>query len=322
LKSFRRDFGDCIYTGNIRRYLLFLIQLAITLSLIISICLILDWDRIKATLVSTRVDLLVGTWLCLAASSALGAFNTWILLDGLRKVSFEIALRSYLISWCAFLFLPGSTGDAMQLLFLKEAGVSYRHSGTAYVTDKLITLILTLLLSVVGGLVYFRSYLRVSVLIITAALIVLVVTAVLIAARRTRSRWVLRALDFVSSLLDYSKNHPWRLGLNGAGTAMKMILTGLSHWFTFQAVGTDVSFGIVVTVAFLAGLVAYVPIAFNGVGTVEFAAVWLYRATNVLAHQVLATYLLLRASIALMALIGLLISRFLRARPSPLIAQV
>jgi uncharacterized membrane protein YbhN (UPF0104 family) len=322
LKSFRRDFGDCIYTDNIRRYLLFLIQLAIALSLIISICLILDWDQIKATLASTRMDLLVGAWLCLAASSALGAFNTWILLDGLRKVSFEIALRSYLISWCAFLFVPGSTGDAMQLLFLKEAGVPYRDSGTAYITDKLITLILTLLLSIVGGWVYFHSYLHSSILIVIGTLTVLIVTVAHIAARRTHSRWLSRALGFVSSPLDYCKIHPWRVGLNGAGTATKMVLTGLSHWFTFQAVGADVNFGIVITVAFLAGLVAYVPITFNGLGTVEFAAVWLYRATNVLAHQVLATYLLLRASIALMALIGLVISRFLRARPSPLIAQV
>jgi uncharacterized membrane protein YbhN (UPF0104 family) len=295
-----------------------LIQLAITLSVIIFICLYLDWDRIEQTLTSARLDLLVGTWLCLAVISALGAFNMWVLLDGLRKVSFEITFRSYLISWCAFLFLPSSTGDAMQLLFLKEAGVPYDDSGMAYITDKFITLILTLVLSVVGGLVYFRSYLPWSILTVTATSIVLIIMVAHIAARRTRSRWVSRALAFVTSPIDYSKNHPGRVVLNGVGTATKVALTGLSHWLTFQALGIDVNFGIVITVAFLAGLVAYVPIAFNGLGTVELAALWLYRVPNVPAHQVLATYFILRASIVLMALTGLLVSRFLRTRPSSL----
>ena len=206
----------------------------------------------------------------------------------------------------------------MQLLFLKEAGVPYDDSGMAYITDKFITLILTLVLSVVGGLVYFRSYLPWSILIVTATSIVLIIVVAHIAARRTRSRWVSRALAFVTSPIDYSKNHPGRVVLNGVGTATKVALTGLSHWLTFQAVGVDVNFGIVITVAFLAGLVAYVPIAFNGLGTVELAALWLYRVPNVPAHQVLATYFILRASIVLMALTGLLVSRFLRTRPSSL----
>ena len=106
--------------------------------------------------------------------------------------------------------------------------------------------------------------------------------------------------------------------MNVLGTFVKLATTGLSHWLSFRAIGAELDFGIVITVAVLAGLVAYVPVAFNGLGTVEFTAMTLYRVSNVPDYQVLATYVILRAGNFLTAALGLFLSRLFNPKPSRL----
>jgi uncharacterized protein (TIRG00374 family) len=128
-------------------------------------------------------------------------------------------------------------------------------------------------------------------------------------------------LELAAAPVRFYKNYPSRVRMNTLGTLTKLAITALSHWLAFRAVGADVSYGVVFTVAVLAGLVAYVPIAFNGLGTVEFAAVTLYGINNVPAHQVLATYLILRTGNIFLAMLGLLLSRLLAPNPPALAIQ-
>ena len=66
---------------------------------------------------------------------------------------------------------------------------------------------------------------------------------------------------------------------------------------------------LVVAFTFLAGLVAYLPVAFNGVGTVELAAIGLYGSQGFAEAPVLASYLLVRCLMAVVVLVGLWVTR-------------
>jgi uncharacterized membrane protein YbhN (UPF0104 family) len=312
---------DEFWLANCRRYVVFSAQLLITFSLLFALIFLFDWNRIGETLATVRVNFLFGTVVCLVAILMFGALNIWILLNGVTEMSFKSTLRIYLLSWCTFLLLPGSAGDAVQLFLFKEGGVPYRDSGAVYITDKVVTLTVAILVAVTGGLIYFRPFLRPWTLLGMAALVGLIVTAAYKSGQRSRNVWILRVLSFAGAPILFYKNHPGRLRMNAVGTLIKLVITTLSHWLTFGAVGAEMSFGIVLTVAVLASFVAYLPVAFNGVGTVEFAAVTLYGVYNVPAHQVLATYLILRAGNVLLAFVGMLVSRLLSPRHAVSMAQ-
>jgi uncharacterized protein (TIRG00374 family) len=321
VSSFRERFrlsslNEVITLGRNRRWGLLAAQILITTSLLWAFIFFFDWNRIGETVASVRLDFLFGAVVCLAAILMLGALNIWILLNGVTEMSFKSTLYVYLLSWCTFLLVPGSTGDAIQLFLLKETGVPYRDSGSVYITDKIVSLSAAILVAVTGGLIYFRLFFRPWILLGLFALPGLVVTAAYKLGQRSSNMWILRVLNFAGAPIVFYKNHPARVRMNAVGTLIKLVITTLSHWFTFGAVGVEMSFGIVLTVAVLASLVAYIPVAFNGVGTVEFAAVTLYGVYNVPAHQVLATYLILRASNLALAFAGALVSGLLSPRPS------
>jgi hypothetical protein len=306
--------------ANSRRYVLSAAQLFITLSLLFALIFLFDWTRIGETLAFVRFDFLVGVIVCLVVIVILGALNIWVLLNGVSRVSFRTTLNVYLLSWCSFLLLPGSAGDAVQLVLFKQAEIPYRESGTVYLTDKIVSLGAAMAVGIVGGLIYFRPFLRLWVLLGITTLLSLIVTAGYKLGQRSGNVWMSRVLSFVGAPLTCYRNHSNRVRINVLGTLIKFIMTGLSHWLAFRAVGAEVGFGVVFTVAVLAGLVAYLPIAFNGLGTVELAAVTLYGIHNVPAHQVLATYVILRTGNILLAILGLLLFRLLgRNNPSVLL---
>jgi uncharacterized membrane protein YbhN (UPF0104 family) len=302
---------EAVRRNSTRRYILLAGQILITTSLIFTLIFVFDWNRIGEHLASAKLDFLAAAVVCIIGALSFGALNIWILLSGFTQISFTNVLRFYLVSWCTFLLLPGSVGDAVQIVLLKEAGVPYRDGGAIYITDKQVTLVLTMLIALTGGLIYLRPYLRLGILLAVVALIGLVMTAAYTLAQRSHNEWVLRLLSLVSALISFCQNYPGRVVMNAIGTLIKLTLTALSHWLTFGAVGAELNFGFVFTVAIVAGLVAYLPVAFNGVGTVEFTAVTLYGLRSVPAQQVLATYVILRASNVLLAVAGILVSRLL-----------
>jgi uncharacterized membrane protein YbhN (UPF0104 family) len=76
---------------------------------------------------------------------------------------------------------------------------------------------------------------------------------------------------------------------------LKMGLTGLSYWATLAALGhSDVGLFAITVVASSAGLIAYVPLSLNGVGTVEIVGVVLFGALGLGGDVVVSMYLLLR----------------------------
>jgi uncharacterized membrane protein YbhN (UPF0104 family) len=98
------------------------------------------------------------------------------------------------------------------------------------------------------------------------------------------------------------KSAPGAIALNAMLSLIKIGLTGSAYWTMFAALGYDHQpIWPIVSYATLAGLVAYLPISFNGYGTVEAAGLMLFGQLGIPAAIVLAAYLGLRLLVLALA---------------------
>ena len=89
---------------------------------------------------------------------------------------------------------------------------------------------------------------------------------------------------------------------NATLTLAKMALTGLAYFVVLRdTVAEAPSYLTITAIAHGAGLVAYLPISFNGLGTVEVSAIGLFAILGVSADGVLAAYLILRVLTLILA---------------------
>jgi hypothetical protein len=278
-----------------RRGLLAL-QVAVAALLVAGLLRFVDWRSLVQEAAAVHPAAVAGAAAALVAILLVGAFDLWVLLGGLAPLSYPATLRIYAIGWSSFLALPGSAGDAVQILLFRQADVEYRQ-GTAVT---------------VGGWWLFRTGIRSGLLALLGAGAAVLAAAVYALARRSGRPLARRAVGLLDAALGHARRHPGRIAANVAGTAVKALLTAVSAWALLRGLGVGVPLGAVLVVHHAAALVAYLPVAFNGIGTVELAAVGLYGALGVAPREVLALYLLLRGLILVLALLALVAASFPR----------
>ena len=122
----------------------------------------------------------------------------------------------------------------------------------------------------------------------------------------TLNRWQPRLADFLSrtfrEILHLARHHSVRIIINISLTVLKISLAGAAYWCIFRALGyVDVALWRVIPLVAASSLVAYLPISFNGLGTVEIAGVALFSAIGIDESSVLSAYLTLRIIVLTLA---------------------
>ena len=298
----------------LRRRGLLILQLAVAALLLVTLVVFVDWRSLLARLAAIEPWSLAAAGLALAAVLLVGAFDLWVLLRGLAPLSYGAVLRIYVIGWSSFLVLPGSAGDAVQILFFKEADVGYREGTGVYLTDKLITLAFNVALALAGGWLFLRGRILPDLVALLAVAVGVLALVAWRLVRPPRHRFVEWGVSVVAFAAGYARRHPRRIAVNAAGTALKLVLGALPYWIVLHGLGIAVSPPVVLLATYTAGLVAYVPVAFNGLGTVELAAVALYGSQGVPADAVLGLYLVIRALVVVLAIVGFALSTAGRRR--------
>lgn len=303
-------------------------RIAVALQIVVAVVLVglllaaVDVSSLVEAIASVDPRFLLGTLACLAGTVLVGAFDVWVLLGGIKPLPFPGVLRVYAIAWSSFLALPGSAGDAVQILLFKRSAIDYRAGTSVYLTDKLVTLVVNLAIVLGGGWLVLDDVVRSGVIALALGALGIGALVGLWALRRwghlvagSLAGRIVGVLEFAA---DYARRHPARILVNLAGTLTRAALTVAGSWLLFRGLGVTVGPLTILVVGYSATLVAYLPIAFNGIGTVEIAAVALYRTAGVAASSTLAMYVLLRGLIVVTALAGLVLTLpFRRAtRPS------
>lgn len=236
----------------------------------------------------------------ITSGSVLGAWNCYRIAELRGVMPFLRFLPIYWRSWAIGLTLPGQVGDFLATLWqLKGRTSSLETIAGRLMVDKAVTLGLTLCLAallpaLIAGTGPGFSLLLIATLCVSAAL-GLWLLDLLAAFDPTRAaEWTSR----VRSTMAVARNTPRQLVVgNAIFTIIKLTLSGGSYWVVLRSIESATP-GLLTTTAIAqsAGLIAYLPVSFNGLGTVEVSAVGLFQAVGLSSAGVLSAYLVLRAT--------------------------
>lgn len=273
--------------------------------LILSLCLFALWDdNLMGVLDRINPGFLFLCFIALVGSTLVGASNLFLLLSRRDPTPFWALLKGFWFAWAFNLVSPGQVGDLAVLSnWLKGRGVAW-HQGFSYILiDKLLSLLVILGFSL-WGLVGISGWVidlvpgRLAVLGISLFGALFIVLFLLLKSTAVN--------DFVSRFLevslDYLREFPGTVLANAGVSVIKFTFTGAAYWWGFQSVGeTSLSFFTVLGLVASSSLIAYLPISFNGIGTVEVTGIALFGLFQVPAEVVLVVYLLMRALVFMVA---------------------
>lgn len=230
-------------------------------------------------------------------STLLGAWNCYRIAELRKTLSFRSFLPVFWRSWAVGITLPGQVADFLTTLWqLKGRSIDLSFVAGRLIADKAITLVLMLaLLSVVPVAIGRPQPLLSLVILVGLGVGVATVVALLAWCRRpdapARRRLGNRAL-----LVLEGTAVPGDLALgNAMVTSIKLLASGCAYWAVLRSIAPHApSLSATTILSQTAGLVAYVPISFNGLGTVEISAVAMFGAAGVDAPAVLSAYIALR----------------------------
>jgi uncharacterized membrane protein YbhN (UPF0104 family) len=249
--------------------------------------------------------------LLLYASIILGSFNQYLLFQPILKISFKKFTLFYFKAYIAGLFFPSQVGDASIIFFLRSSGLRYSQSFSIYLWDKYITLllyagILFLFLSELTGYPIF--FIPVIFVIFLGFSVGILYFISMVGNYRSSEGLTGRFSAFLKNItfeiLQYVRTYPSRLIINFSLTCVKIFLVMSCYYFIFTAFGYSVSLFKIGISSIASGIVAYLPISIQGIGTVEAAAVWVFGCLGISPADVLSGFLLLRACGYILAIIA------------------
>lgn len=239
----------------------------------------------------------------IASGTVLGALNSHRIAELHGTIPFRHFLPLYWRSWAIGITLPGQVADYLSTLWqLKGRSSDMTVVAARLLVDKVVTLVLTLFLAallpmLIGGARGVTLWLLLA--LATASGLAWLVSGWALAqagrptAQGVLASWRLRLLTVAAA----ARGTPARLVVgNALLTLLKLGLSGLAYWSILRSIdGATPDFLTTTATAQGAGLVAYVPISFNGLGTVEISAVGLFHMVGMEHATVLTAYLILRA---------------------------
>ncbi len=286
---------------NRKRILLFFAKISVAVFLIF----FLIWKaRIGEILNSfSRIALpsLAISILLLYISIFLGCVNQYLLFKPILKVSFYKYIFSYFKAYITGLFLPSQVGDASIIFFLRYSGLHYSKSFSVYLWDKYITLFLYVLIFIIflsdmlGYQMFFIPIFLVLFLCLSIGSIYLILTM----GNNIQEGWIghlnslLKTITF--EITKYAKIYPWRLLNNFFLTCIKILIVMACYHSMFSAFGHKTALWRIGVASIASGIVAYLPISIQGIGTVEATAIGIFGRLNINSTDVLSGFLLLRA---------------------------
>ena len=281
-----------------RKSWLFFVRLGVAVVLMAVLILSTGVNAIIEVFRASQPSMVVAVGVGLMALVLLGAFNVWLVLNTLYRLSFLMFLRDYVYAWAASLVTPGQAGDASIVLFLKKHKIPMRISGVSYLVDKMMTLAIFALIAWYGCLHYIPQFKRLWLLLFALGFVGVPGFMIIIRALPVKAAW----LQGFQGRIDESLKDLARLGSNwpilmaNCGlTIVKWLMVSGVFYLAFYSINVTVRWPDFGVIPILATLVGYIPVSIAGIGTVEISATYLFALVDIGASAVVSVYLLLRS---------------------------
>lgn len=286
------------------------LRLAIGLLVLVGLIAYLTPRALLAQLKAVDPGWLLAAAVAILVSTLIGSYALYLLISRDRALHYRRFLGAYWMSWGVGLVVPGQIGDvAMLTVLMQRRGLHWPTSLGRSLLDKLISL--AVLCGFAGwGLHELLPHVHVTParIAVGAAAICLLGLAMwtvlrLASGGNQDGRRLLKAVRTTArEIADSALRHPGRTMANLALTVLKFAFIVLAYWCVFRALGQDqLEYLRALPLVAVSALVAYIPVSFNGLGTVEFAGIWLFGAAGIAKAAVLSAYLLLRVMVLTLA---------------------
>jgi len=217
-------------------------------------------------------------------------FGTWKIILFLKatdiKISFIRLYHLYFLSWCLSLFMPGRIGEFALIYFFKKRGASLGISSALVVMDKIIGVIVTFLIALIGIFLFFSLTQSLKII---SLLVLLIGGGIFIIfsnfGRKLIKRFILRKWEskfagFSKTLFSILKKKKI-MSYNFVLSAIKWVISSFVVYTLFLALGQKVPVLMVILVTATSAIVSLIPISINGLGIRESTAVFLFTLVNV-----------------------------------------
>ena len=228
----------------------------------------------------------------------IGALNLDILLIPIKKISFRKVFYYNTLSWSLGLFVPGKIGELSLIPFLRKEGIPTGHGTVISILDKLISLMVLSLSSVVGFLIFFdletTLKLMVALSLLVAALLFLIISDM---GRNFIKRFILRKFSikfqgFSKLLFYYFKKQKSIIFLNFIVTIIKWIVNAVILYTLFMAYGENINFLTIFLINSMLMVISLIPISISGLGVRESIAIFIYSTLNINPLITISTHLI------------------------------
>lgn len=292
---------------------------------ILLICLYrIGFRNILSSLSEIQPVFLVMAAITVAMWVLLGAMNMAVMLRPLVHIPFVQTLGLYCKANMIALVVPGQVGDAVIIRFFRRFSVPISQGTTIFGIDKLITVFWYGIMTIIG-LYLLKNEISVEALtpktgrfgikIAVGSLLVIICLALYMILRQSRIGGRIR--NWISLSFDYICMGKKMILVDCCITFFRTLVLGCAYWFAIRAYGPPSFFLHTLCLPIMAGLVAYIPISFNGLGTVELSLAFLFNKIGVEAAQVISAALTLRVLTVFLIGIGVLVT----SRMSPILEE-
>ncbi len=257
-----------------------------------------------------------GVWACLALlaiviGGVIGGINSWVLVAQPEGVPIGKFLAHYWTGWAVGQVAPGQIGDTLTIsALLKGHNIPLKRSLAGLGIDKVLSLLVSLAAVCALPLILVgmhASWITLSVLLLSVVLALVMPQLGRIEQRlrlAIRYHKVREALEMVGNAGRLVDERPLAVAANLLVSVVKLGVTGFAFWCGLRAVQLPLPLNelpAITVCAASAGLIAYLPLSLNGIGTVEATGIVLFGALGLPPAAVLAAYLLLRCATLLAA---------------------
>jgi len=257
------------------------------------------WDRLR------MIDpaCLAGAIAAIVAGTLLSAINSYLICGASQVMGLGEYVYAFWVAWAIGLVVPGQIGDMLTLnQVLRRRGMPLSHSVARTTVDKVVSLLCALMVASqifrLGHASVLRSLSAGAIMLLAgmAAFAALSLWALHRMGRmESKNRWVVGAIATAAEVVRIVITRPRLLVVNLVLSLLKVGLTGISYWLVIRGLSAAVPPLQNVTIAAISsGLVAYLPLSANGIGTVEVAGAGLFGELGIGLDIVLSMYLVLR----------------------------
>ncbi len=284
----------------------------------------IGFNDIFQSLLGARPHFIIFVFAVLSCWVALGALNIKIMLKPLVTPLYLAVFRFYCKANMLALVTPGQIGDTILIGFFKQLSVPLVQGAAIFSIDKLITLFWYIVLSSYGIYLLEDSLwqlnLPASEQFISGAkfiffCIALVSCAFLIYLKQKFISQE-RINNWIRLLKEYLSKGKQAVFLNWCTTLIRTIFLGGAYWLMIKSYGPSLPFLPTLCFSIMGGMVAYIPISFNGLGTVEASHIFLFSTIGIEPAPILAATVSLRLMMIVTLSLGILLSKYLSEKSS------